>query len=119
MPAHSGAQEGWWSSAHCCFRSFSWAASALSLHLLPSGTLSRILAPIQLGLGPLGGTEAVIHRVQALLELHPNHVLLSLDFANGFNSMYRHLMLERLYALPELSPLWRIADLCYGVPSPL
>jgi len=46
-------------------------------------------------------------------------VLLSLDFANGFNSMYRHLMLKRLYALPELSLLWRIADLCYGIPSPL
>jgi hypothetical protein len=28
-------------------------------------------------------------------------------------------MLERLYALPELSSLWRIADLCYGIPSPL
>src|SRR6185436_12768109 len=95
------------------------AASSLSLRLLPSGTLSRLLAPIQLGLGPVGGTEAVIHRVQALLELNPDHVLLSLDFANGFNSMYRHVMLERLYALPELSPLWRIADLCYGIPSPL
>ena len=63
------------------------AASALSLRLLPPGTLSRLLAPIQLGLGSVGGTEAVIHRVQALLELHPDHVLLSLDFANGFNSM--------------------------------
>ena len=28
-------------------------------------------------------------------------------------------MLKRLYALPELSLLWRIADLCYGIPSPL
>jgi len=28
-------------------------------------------------------------------------------------------MLERLYARPELSSLWRIADLCYGIPSPL
>ena len=28
-------------------------------------------------------------------------------------------MLSRLYALPELSPLWRLADLCYGMPSPL
>ena len=33
--------------------------------------------------------------------------------------MFRHVMLERLYALPELSSLWRIADLCYGIPSPL
>ena len=57
--------------------------------------------------------------MQALLELHPEHVLLSLDFTNGFNSTFRHVMLERLYELPELAPLWRIADLCYGVPSPL
>ena len=28
-------------------------------------------------------------------------------------------MLKRLYALPELATLWRIADLCYGIPSPL
>ena len=28
-------------------------------------------------------------------------------------------MLERLYALPELAAVWRIADFCYGVPSPL
>ena len=33
--------------------------------------------------------------------------------------MFRHVMLEKLYALPELSPLWRIADFCYGIPSPL
>lgn len=28
-------------------------------------------------------------------------------------------MLERLYALPESSSMWRVADLCYGIPSPL
>jgi len=95
------------------------AASSLSLRLLPSGTLSRLLAPLQLGLGSAAGAEAIIHRVQSLIELHPDHVLLSLDFVNGFNSMFRHAMLERLYALPELAAVWRIADLCYGVPSPL
>ena len=93
------------------------AASSISLQLLPPGALSRLLAPLQLGIGATAGVEAIIHRVQALLELHPDHVLLSLDFVNGFNSMFRHVMLERLYALPELSSLWRIADLCYGVPS--
>jgi hypothetical protein len=40
---------------------------------------------------------------------------LSLDFVNGFNSMFRHIMLGRLYALPELSALWRIADLCHSI----
>jgi hypothetical protein len=78
-----------------------------------------LLAPLQLGIGAAAGVETIIHRVQALLELHSDHVLLSLDFVNGFNSMFRHIMLGRLYALPELSALWRIADLCYGVPSPL
>ena len=95
------------------------AASSLSLRLLPPGTLSRLLSPIQLGIGAAAGAEAIIHRVQALLELNPDHVLLSLDFVNGFNRMIRHVMMERLYALPELSSLWRIADLCYGVPSSL
>ena len=57
--------------------------------------------------------------MQALLERHADHVLLSLDLANGFNSMFRHVMLERLYAHTELSQVWRVADLCYGVPSPL
>ena len=95
------------------------AASSLSLRLLPAGALSRLLAPLQLGIGAAAGVEGIIHRVQALLELHPDHVLLSLDFVNGFNSMFRHVMLDRLYALPELSLLWRMADLCYGIPSPL
>ena len=81
--------------------------------------MSRLLAPIQLGVGSKAGAEAIIHRVQSLLELYPDHLLLSLDFANGFNSMFRHTMLERLYALPELAAVWRIADLCYGIPSPL
>ena len=81
--------------------------------------LSRLLAPLQLGLGSSAGAEAVIHKVQALLETRPQSVLLSLDFVNGFNSMFRHTMLERLYDLPELSDLWRLADFCYGAPSPL
>ena len=92
------------------------AASSLCLRLLPPGTLSQLLAPLQLGLGSSAGAEAVIHRVQALLEMQPNHVLLSLDFVNGFNSMFRHSMLQRLYALPELAPVWRMADLCYSAP---
>ena len=90
-------------------------ASKLSLQLLPSSAISGLLAPLQLGIGASAGVEAIIHRVQALLELHPDHV----HFVNGFNSMFRHVMLERLYALPELSSLWRIADLLYGIPSSL
>ena len=38
----------------------------------------------------------------SLLELRPDHGLLSLDFVNVFNSMFRHAMLERLYALLSL-----------------
>ena len=112
MSAYTCAQEG--QRPIAVSEVFLRAASSLSLRLLPP-----LLAPLQLGLGSAAGAEAIIHRVQADLELHPDHVLLSLDFANGFNSMFRHTMLERLYALPQLSAVWRIADLCYGVPSPL
>src|SRR6185436_1308900 len=43
------------------------AASSLSLRLLPSGALSRLLAPLQLGIGASAGVEAIIHRVQVSL----------------------------------------------------
>ncbi len=42
-----------------------------------------------------------------------------LDYVNGFNSMFRHVMLQRLYAQPGMAVLWRLADFCYGASSPL
>jgi hypothetical protein len=60
-----------------------------------------------------------VHRLQAHIDLHPDHVVLALDFRNGFNSLRRDRMLEALYAQPSLSILWRLADWCYGSPSEL
>src|SRR5690606_34081282 len=38
---------------------------------------------------------------------------------NGFNSLERSEMLNALYSIEALSPLWRLADWCYGTPSHL
>jgi hypothetical protein len=41
------------------------------------------------------------------------------EISNAFNSCDRALMLRKLYATPELSPLSRIADFAYSSPSTL
>jgi len=38
------------------------AAAALSLDLVPPGTLSRLFAPLQLGVAAAAGVETIIHR---------------------------------------------------------
>ena len=72
-----------------------------------------------MGVGSSYGVESTIHTIQDHLERHPNHTLLSLDYVNGFNSMFRQVMLQRLYAQPGLAVLWRLSDFCYGAPSSL
>ena len=42
-----------------------------------------------------------------------------MDGKNAFNTLSRHLMLEAVYARPELAPLWRAAALTYAHPSQL
>ena len=43
--------------------------------------------------------------------------LLQLDIANAFNSCDRARLLRELYAVPELQPVYRIADPAYTQPS--
>lgn len=44
----------------------------------------KILEPIQLALSP-GGPEAVIHILQAAIDLHPDWVVISTDISNAFS----------------------------------
>ena len=94
-------------------------ASLYCLRLLPVSILSSSFAPLQLGIGSSNGVELAIHRIQDHIERYPDHTLLSLDYVNGFNSMFRHVMLQRLYAQSGMDVLWRLADFCYGAPSQL
>jgi hypothetical protein len=47
------------------------------------------LAPLQLGVGIPGGAEGVRHALRSALDAHPDHLLLSLDCKNAFNSVSR------------------------------
>src|SRR6185437_2645636 len=94
-------------------------ASLCCLRLLPSSFLADLFAPLQLGVGSSNGVELAIHTLQDHLERHPNHTLRSLDYVNGFNSMFRHVMLQQLYAQPGLAVLWRLTDFCSGASSAL
>jgi hypothetical protein len=49
--------------------------------------LGPSLAPLQLGIP--GGTESVGHTLRSALDAQPDHLLLSLDCKNAFNSMSR------------------------------
>ena len=94
-------------------------AALCALRSLPNGLLQRTFAPRQFGIGLRNGVESAIHVVQSQLDHNPDHVALSLDIHNGFNSIERSELLKALYSIEALSPLWRLAHWCYGAPSHL
>jgi hypothetical protein len=51
--------------------------------------LGPSLAPLQLGVGIPGGAEGIGYAIRSALDAHPDHVLLSLDCKNAFNSVSR------------------------------
>jgi len=60
--------------------------------------------PCQLGVGVAGGCEAAVHSARRYLQtLEPDYIMVKLDFANTFNSLYRSEMLLAIRDyLPEL-----------------
>jgi hypothetical protein len=52
--------------------------------------LGPSLASLQLGVGIPHGAEAVGHAVRTALSTHPDHLHMSLDCKNAFNSISRH-----------------------------
>ena len=68
--------------------------------------MGALLSPVQLGYGTPLSAEAAAHSARCYLaNLHPDHVILKLDFKNAFNSIRRDKMLEvaKLHS-PELFP---------------
>ena len=62
-------------------------AALCAMSLLPRGTVATLLAPLQLGIGTSNGVESALHLVQSHIDHNPTDVVLSLDIANGFNSI--------------------------------
>ena len=81
---------------------------------------AQLLAPHQHGVGVTSGAERIVHSMQhSLTDRTVRRAALKVDISNAFNSCDRALMLRKLYATPELSSLYRIADLAYSAPSTL
>ena len=80
--------------------------------------IPSILEPIQLALSP-GGSESVVHLLQAAIDLHPEWIVISTDISNAFNSRKRSHILGALFQENKLAPLWRLAFWSYGSSSPL
>jgi hypothetical protein len=73
------------------------------------------LAPLQLGVGIPGGAEGVGHALRSALDAHPDHLLLSLDCKNAFNSASRQAI---FHAAQEHAPaLLHFLSWAYGRPS--
>mmetsp|Transcript_2547 Transcript_2547/g.5878 ORF Transcript_2547/g.5878 Transcript_2547/m.5878 type:complete len:633 (+) Transcript_2547:396-2294(+) len=66
------------------------------------------LSPLQVGVGVKGGTQAAVHATKAYLRALPCNSgkhLLTIDFANAFNSISRGALLEAVAArAPQLAP---------------
>ena len=75
------------------------------------------LSPHQLGVGVMGGCEAVVHTVRQALEADPTLFCLQVDLINAFNLVSRKVGLEEVASnFPEILA-W--TKTCYGQPSNL
>jgi hypothetical protein len=45
------------------------------------------------------GCEAMVHGIQAELNVHPNCVVLKVDIANAFNSILYNVIFQELWAI--------------------
>jgi hypothetical protein len=64
------------------------------------------LAPLQLGVGVSGGSEAISHALRAALCSDPASAVVSIDFANAFYTLLRSRMLSAVAnCRPEMQSL--------------
>jgi hypothetical protein len=81
---------------------------------------ATLLAPHQYGVGVASGCEGMVHAMQhTLTDPTSKRMGLKVDISNAFNSCDRAELLRKVYAIPQLAPLYRMADFAYSVPSQL
>ena len=78
------------------------AAKCANHHVIERA--SKLLAPLQLGVGIPGGAEAAVHATRRFIDGMPkDSVIVKLDFSNAFNTLRRDTMLEAVAKdLPEI-----------------
>jgi hypothetical protein len=63
-------------------------------------------APMQYGCGEKAGGSKMIFNLSAHMKANPTHTLASLDYSNAFNEASREQILEALWTVPDLRPIW-------------
>jgi hypothetical protein len=72
--------------------------------------IQKFFMPIQFGVGVRSGCELMINAISAHLSIHPNHILVSCDSKNAFNSFDRSKIWGPLRThFPSLEPFVRLA----------
>jgi len=79
--------------------------------------LPDILRPHQFGVGIQGGAENVVQGLRLLRALNPTNAVVSIDFANAFNTIDRNAILSEVNSKCPLLENW--FGMCYGKPSKL
>ena len=81
--------------------------------------LSKMLSPLQVGVGVPGGAEAAVHAIRQFV--NKDHfspkTLIKLDFKNAFNLLRRNILLQAV--LTSFPDIYRYIELCYRNPSSL
>ena len=92
-------------------------ASRFRAHLCPDAVAGEVAAVTQVGVAVPGGADRVVHQTRALMELHPDWVVVKVDAKNAFNTLSRRAMLSAVRRhFPSLAPF---VDLCYEHDTPL
>ena len=77
-----------------------------------TSSLVSALAPLQMGVGMKGATEAITRRLQRELSADRDLCVLQVDMSNAFNSVDRHTMLHRVHTVVPGLSVW--AHFCYS-----
>ena len=63
-------------------------------------------SPMQYGCGEKAGGTKMYFNIATHMEANPSHAILSLDYSNAFNETSRQKILEALWSVPDLRPIW-------------
>lgn len=83
----------------------------------PSPHFHTACSPFQFALSTRAGTEAVVHSLSAITELHPTRTILSIDGIGAYDNISRASMLNGLAAVPEAHGCLPFAQMWYARPS--
>jgi hypothetical protein len=77
------------------------------------------LAPVQIAVGVSSGGQQLVVGTRAIMEMHPEFVIVKIDKENAYNRLRRDVTVERLMAIPGLRPYARFVWTMHAPKSPI